>query len=32
MEKNDHFTVAFFPPQYRGALQYLGSHSGRDGE
>lgn len=32
MEKNDHFTVAFFPPQCRGALQYLGSHSGRDGD
>lgn len=32
MEKNDHFTVAFFPPEYRPALQYLGSHSGRDGD
>lgn len=32
MEKNDHFTVAFFPPEYRKALQYLGSHSGRDGD
>jgi len=32
MEKNDHFTVAFFPEEYRGALQYLGSHSGRDGD
>ena len=30
MEKNDHFTVAFFPPECRAALQYLGSHSGRD--
>lgn len=32
MEKNDHFTVAFFPPECRNALQYLGSHSGRDGD
>lgn len=32
MEKYDHFTVAFFPPEYRDALQYLGSHSGRDGD
>ena len=32
MEKNDHFTVAFFPAEYRQALQYLGSHSGREGE
>ena len=32
MEKNDHFTVAFFPPEQRGALQYLGTHSGRDGD
>ena len=32
MEKNDHFTVAFFPDECRSALQYLGSHSGRDGD
>ncbi len=32
MEKNGHFTVAFFPPECREALQYLGSHSGRDGD
>jgi len=32
MEENDHFTIAFFPEEYRGALQYLGSHSGRDGD
>ena len=32
MERNGHFTVAFFPPECRGALQYLGSHSGRDGD
>lgn len=32
MEKNDRFTVAFFPPECRQALQHLGSHSGRDGD
>ncbi|MBQ7575103.1 MAG: flavin reductase family protein [Bacteroidales bacterium] len=32
MEKNGHFTVAFFPSECREALQYLGSHSGRDGD
>ncbi|MCR4859085.1 MAG: flavin reductase family protein [Bacteroidales bacterium] len=32
MEKNDHFTVSFFPPEKREALQYLGTHSGRDGD
>lgn len=32
MEKNDHFTVAFFPGEQRRALQYLGSHSGRDSD
>ena len=32
MEKNDRFTVAFFPPECRQALQYLGSHSGRDSD
>ena len=32
MEKYDHFTVAFFPTGCRQALQYLGSHSGRDGD
>ena len=26
------FTVAFFPAEYRRALGYLGSHSGRDGD
>lgn len=26
------FTVAFFPQEYRKALGYLGSHSGRDGD
>ncbi len=32
MEKNDYFTVSFFPPAYKKALGYLGSHSGRDGD
>jgi len=32
MEKNDHFTVCFFPMEKRPALQYLGTHSGRDGD
>lgn len=32
MEKNDWFTVSFFPAEYRKALGYLGSHSGRDGD
>ncbi|MCI2082700.1 MAG: flavin reductase [Bacteroidales bacterium] len=30
MEKNDHFTLCFFGPEYRKALKYCGSHSGRD--
>ncbi|MBO6096659.1 MAG: flavin reductase family protein [Bacteroidales bacterium] len=32
MERNGHFTVAFFPEECRSALEYLGSHSGRDGD
>ena len=32
MEKNDLFTVSFFPPEYKKALAYLGSHSGREGD
>ena len=32
MEKNDLFTVSFFPPEQKKALNYLGSHSGRDGD
>ncbi|MBQ9172199.1 MAG: flavin reductase family protein [Bacteroidales bacterium] len=32
MERNPKFTVTFFPEECRGALQYLGSHSGRDGD
>ena len=32
MERNDWFTVSFFPPEYRAALGVLGSRSGRDGD
>ena len=30
LKESDTFTVEFFPEQYREALGYLGSHSGRD--
>ena len=30
--ENPTFTVSFFPPEYRKALGYMGSHSGRDGD
>ena len=26
---NSHFTVSFYPPEYKKALGYMGSHSGR---
>ena len=32
LEKNDYFTVSFFPEQYRRDLALLGSKSGRDGD
>ena len=32
MEKNEFFTVSFFPEQYRKDLALLGSKSGRDGD
>lgn len=32
MEREDRFTVAFFPEQYRPALNYLGTCSGRDSD
>lgn len=32
MERNDYFTVTGFPEEYRQALSYIGSHSGRDGD
>lgn len=31
MERNEYFTVTAFPEKYRPALQYIGTHSGRDG-
>lgn len=30
MDNNDYFTVEFFPQEYKKALGYLGSHSGKD--
>ena len=30
--KEELFTLSHFPEQYRKALGYLGSHSGRDGD
>ncbi len=32
MRKYDTFTVSFYPKEYRRALGYLGTHSGRDGD
>lgn len=32
MDKEEYFTLSHFPEQYRKALGYLGSHSGRDGD
>lgn len=32
LERNDYFTVSFFPEQYRNNLLLLGSKSGRDGD
>lgn len=32
LKDNPYFTVSFFPEEYRKALGYLGSHSGRDGD
>ncbi len=32
LKDSDTFTVSFYPPEYRDALGYLGSHSGRDGD
>lgn len=32
LKESETFTVAFFPPEYRRALGYLGNHSGRDGD
>ena len=32
LKTNDTFTVSFFPQEYRKALGYMGTHSGRDGD
>lgn len=32
MENSQDFSLCSFPLEYRSALQYLGSHSGRDGD
>ena len=32
LKESDTFTVSWFPREYRKALGYLGSHSGRDGD
>ena len=32
LEKNEYFTVSFFPKKYRKALMLLGTKSGRDGD
>ena len=32
LKESDTFTVSFYPDQYRKALGYMGSHSGRDGD
>ena len=32
MENNEYFTVTAFPEDYKKALQYIGTHSGRDGD
>lgn len=32
MDREDVYTLSFFPEEYRNALSYLGTHSGRDGD
>lgn len=32
MRDNNTFTVSFFPEEYKKAMGYIGSHSGRDGD
>lgn len=32
MQKAEYYTLCFFDPEYREALQYCGTHSGRDAE
>ena len=31
MQKNDTYTLSFYTPAYQDAIQYVGTHSGRDG-
>ncbi|NLA92655.1 MAG: flavoredoxin [Spirochaetales bacterium] len=30
LEEGEHFSVSLFPPQYKEALEFCGTHSGRD--
>ena len=32
LDREQYFTLSFLPEQYRAALRYCGSHSGRDGD
>lgn len=32
LDRESYFTLSFLPEQYRAALRYCGSHSGRDGD
>ncbi len=32
MQKNDTYTLTFYTPAYQNAIQYVGTHSGRDGD
>ena len=32
VDREEYYTLTFFDPQYKKALGYLGSHSGRDGD
>lgn len=32
LEANDTFSINVFPPEFRKAVAYIGSHSGRDGD
>ena len=32
VDREEYYTLSFFAPEYKKALGYLGSHSGRDGD
>ena len=32
VDREEYYTLTFFPAEYKKALGYLGSHSGRDGD